>query len=558
MRLGNKHKLFNATFSAIAVCSIIIASIFGYYNYSTSRVLEQTQENLKQQIDDLNNTNSNLQENNSELSSQLQTLQSQLLNNTESLQANLNSLKTNYTNLLGDFAASQNSLTALQTQQNTLQNKPQSVEPFNYLIYNSNGNYIAENGATLSIDYSGNNATKVCQSCIDSLTSRNGGKIILAGTLTLDGPLIIRQGQSNGSIEISGIGPAAQLIVSNKKDGIDLVGNQAFGYGGPYHAVIQDLVLTSGNPSSGKCMNDGICIRDWFDVNIQDVMIFYANDSGINIVDSASVKLENVYVEGSGGTEYGGANPLVGAGISLMSSKDCYFDACYSDTNMFGFLIEANPITNNIPRNIFLSQCEATSCEQVGVSIANADSVVFGDSLVEGSLGDGTLITDSFHLTIANTVIRGNQGNGLVVNSQSSNLDESLITIDNCIIDANGKNGIGIYSQNKMQVGDISIIGCQITDSGACVGAIPAQPYLWDGININTDAITGGNCTNIIVSSCFIGNSDGTNSTQEYGIRSLGNSDYIQVFQNNFFNNLAGDYTLVAHIIPYQTIFKAN
>ena len=302
-------------------------------------------------------------------------------------------------------------------------------------------------------------------------------------------------------------------------------------------------------------MNNGISIKDWFDVDIQNVMVFYANNSGINVVDSANVNFENVYVEGCGGTEYGGATPLVGVGISLVGSKDCYLEACYSDTNTFGFLIKSNPSNSNMPRNLFLTQCEATLCQQSGISIANANGMVLSDSLVEGSFGDGALIVDSFGINVANSVFQGNSGNGLAVNSLNADLSESLITISNCDFDANTKNGIGLYSQNQLPLGSVSITGCQITNSGEGDHGNPDQPFLWDGMNINTDSATGGNCNNILVSNCFLGNRDGTNPTQEYGIRTLGNTDYVQLFQNNFFNNLGGNYTLVG---THNTIQNGN
>ena len=166
-------------------------------------------------------------------------------------------------------------------------------------------------------------------------------------------------------------------------------------------------------------MENGIYIKNWFDVSIQNVMVFYANNSGIQIEDSADVKLQNVYVEGCGGTEYGGSQPLLGAGISIIGSKDCYLDNCYSDTNNFGFLIEANSKTDNLPNNIFLSECEATLCQQTGISIGSANGLVLSDSLVAGSSGDGIDIVDSLSVTVANTIIQGNSGNGLVINSQA-------------------------------------------------------------------------------------------------------------------------------------------
>ena len=372
-RLKNKQKkALKVTISAIFVALLVVGMIFGISNYQTESKTNQTLNELNLQINALDKTNLELQENNSQLSSQLQTLQSQLLNNTENLQANLNAMKANYTTLLGNLTNTQNTLTALEAQQNALQTKPEPDEPFNYLIYsNATGNYVAENGATLAVDYSGSNATKVCQSCINSLLLGKGGKIILAGTINLEGPLIITQGASNGTIEIDGYGPSTQLIVPENEDGIDLVGNQAFGYGGPYNAVINDLVLTTGNPPQNKSMENGISIKNWFDVSIQNVYVYYANNSGIQIEDSADVNLQSVYVEGCGGTEYGGSQPLLGAGFSIVGSKDCYLDNCYSDTNYFGFLIKANPENSYLPNNIFLSECEATSCQLTGISIRN-------------------------------------------------------------------------------------------------------------------------------------------------------------------------------------------
>ncbi len=528
---NNKKTIFKVTFSTICLCILLVGVFFGYYNYLSSVQTGQTQSKLQLQIDDLNKKNLQLQENNSQLSGQLGALHDQLQSQ---FQSQLEAMQNNLT-------TTQSKLNALQTQLDTPQpSPPQPTEPFNYLVYsNAAGNYLAENGATLSVDYSGNNATKVCQSCIDSLLSSKGGKIILAGTLNLDGPLIITRSRSNGTIEIDGFGPATRLIVPDKKDGIDLIGNQAFGYGGPYHAVIRDLLLTTGNPPLNRSMENGVYIKNWFDVSIQNVFVFYANNSGVRIEDSANIKLQNVYVEGCGGVEYGGDQSLFGAGISIIGSKDCFLDNCFSDTNKFGFLIESNPKTTFLSNNVFLSQCEATLCLQTGISVGSANGFVLSNSLVTGSAGDGIDIVDSLSITVTNTILQGNSGNGLVINSQG------FITIQDCNVDANGRNGIGIYSQNNITISHVEISGCQITNSGASVNGSPAQPYLWDGININTDVNTGGNCSYIQISNCLIGNRDGTNSTQSFGVRSMGNSDYVQVLQNIFFNNLVGNYSLV-------------
>ena len=542
--IRNKQKIvFNVTVGLICVGLLIAGVAFGYSNYLASVQTQQTQSALRSQIDALNRTNSELQESNSQLKSQLDSLQSQIQDQVQQqFQSQLEAMKNNLT-------LTQSKLSIFEAQLNTPQpSKPQPVEPYNYLVYsNTSGSYLAQNGLTSAVDYSGNNATKVIQSCIDSLLSGNGGKIILAGTINLDGPLIITQGKSNGTIEIAGYGPFTQLVIPDKKDGIVLIGNQAFGYGGPYHAVIKDLLLTTGNSPQGNSMENGIYIENWFDVSIQNVLIFYANNSGVQIRDSADVKLQNVYVEGCGGVEYGGTQPLSGAGISVIGSKDCFFDNVYSDTNMVGFLFKANPQTNNLPNNIFLSQCEATFCQQTGMSIGSTNGLVLANSLIQGSCGDGVNIVDSFNINLASTIIQGNSGNGVVINSAALNLNQSLIKIQNCNIDANGKNGLGVYSQNNMTIGGVSILGCQITNSGASFLNRPAQPYLWDGININTDSLTGGNCRNIQISNCFVGNVEGTNLTQKYGVRSMGNTDHVQVLQNIFFNNLEGNYSLVGN-----------
>ena len=250
------------------------------------------------------------------------------------------------------------------------------VSSFNYLIFtDGRGNYYAENGETATIDYSGTSATEVTQNCIDALSSF-GGKIVFAGTINLNGPLTIEKGASNGLLELSGFGPYSQLVVEQGGDGIHIFGDQAFGYGGPYHVVVRDLVLTGETSPRGNFMNKGIYIKNWFGVSIENVMIFYANHSGILIEDSANIRLDNVYVEGCSGTEYGGIEPLQGVGIWLRGSKDCYFHNCYSDTNEFGFVLDANPETDNIPRNVFLTQCEATLSNQNGLSISYADGIV--------------------------------------------------------------------------------------------------------------------------------------------------------------------------------------
>jgi len=123
--------------------------------------MQQTQSMLKFQIDALNRTNSELQEYNFQLKSQLDTLQNQIQNQIQmKFQSQLESMKNNLT-------MTQSKLNALELQLNAPQpSKPQPIEPFNYLVYsNASGSYIAENGLTSSIDYFGNSATKVCQSC---------------------------------------------------------------------------------------------------------------------------------------------------------------------------------------------------------------------------------------------------------------------------------------------------------------------------------------------------------------------------------------------------------
>jgi hypothetical protein len=419
------------------------------------------------------------------------------------------------------------------------------VADFSYLIFtDGEGNYYAENGTTRAIDYSGTNGSQVAQNCLNVLAT-SGGKIVFAGEINLDTPLTLQKGDTNGLLEISGFGPSTQLIVSQGSDGIHIIGDQAFGYGGPYHVVIRDLVLTTKVLSNGTSMNTGIYIKNWFGVDIENVMVFYANKSGILIEDSAKVQLDNVYVEGCCATEYGGVKPLTGVGFWIRGSKDIYLSRCYSDTNEIGIMIDSNPKTNNIPRNVFLSQCEATFCNQKGIFISHADGISVSDSLVEGSNSDGIMIVDSFRINLMNIFVIGNVGNGIVVTSQDLNMTQSEIRLIGCTVNSNNRNGIGIWAKNGKQISHLSIESCTIINSGTGARDSQDQPDQWDGINISNDAIIGGNCRLIKIIGCFIGNRIGANQTQKYGIRSLQNSDYVQVFQNYFFNNMAGNCSLV-------------
>jgi hypothetical protein len=410
------------------------------------------------------------------------------------------------------------------------------IADFSYLIFGDRkGNYYAENGITRVVDYSGTNGSQVAQNCLNALAT-SGGKIVFTGKINLDTPLTIQKGYTKGNLEISGFGPSTQLLVSQGSDGIQIIGDQAFGYGGPYHVVIRDLALTTKASPNGTFMSTGIYIKNWFGVDIENVMIFYANKSGILIEDSANVHLDNVYVEGGTGTEYGGIKPLNGVGFWLRGSKDTYFDQCYSDTNEIGFLIDSN--TNNIPRNVFLSQCEATLNNQKGILITNADGISVSNSLVEGSNSDGIFIVDSFRVNLFDILIIGNVGNGIMVTSQDLNMTQSEIRIIACTINSNNRNGIEILAKNGETISHVSIESSTIINSGTGARDSTDQPDQWDGININNGRF-------IKIMGCFIGNRVETNQTQKYGIRSLQNSDYVQIFYNDFFNNMAGNYTLV-------------
>ena len=442
-------------------------------------------------------------------------------------QAQLSDLQTNYSSFLTEYKS-------LGT-----------AAPFSYLIFSDGkGNCFAENGSTQALDFFGTSGDQVGQKCIDAL-SDSGGKIVFAGIIKLDAPLTIETGYTNGLLELSGYGPSTQLISNRSSDCIDVIGGNAFGYEGPYHILIDNLVLTSEISPEGNLMNNGIYVRNWFNINIENVMVFYADNAGILIEDSANVHLNNVYVEGCSGTEYGGTRPLCGAGFLLRGSKDCYLDQCFSDTNEIGFLFDSNNQTNNIPRNVFLTQCEATLTEETGVSIADTHGIVLTSLLVEGSKGDGVMIVDSFQPRIVDCILSGNLGNGLFITSESANMSQTQATIKDCTLIGNSKNGIGIWAKNGEEIGQINIEGSTITNSGTGTRGTLDQPDIWDGINIGNDAVSGGKCAYVSVTDCFLGNEAGSNFTQKLGVHSLENSDYIQVLNCNFFGNIAGNFTLV-------------
>ena len=521
----------------VAVCAILIATAFvSYFNHLelTSSKLERSA--LQSQLDNLSIQNSKLQEDLNDLQKNYSSFQSGLAD----LQSMLDNLQSDYDALQSQHSSLQDDYAEFLLDYQRLR----PVESFSYLVFtDGRGNYFAENGTTRMIDYSGRNATRVGQNCIDALSS-SGGRIMFSGTIDLDEPLVILNGSSSGLLELCGFGPSTQLVPSVGDDGIQILGGEAFGYGGLYHVIIRDLVLTGSKEREGTFMNTGIYIKNSFDVSLQNIMVFYANTAGILIEDSANVKLDNIYVEGCSGTEYGGNNPLSGVGIWLKGSKDCYFQKCYSDTNEIGYLFDSNTETDNIPRSIFLTQCEATLSNKKGISVSQVDGLVISDSLVEGSNEDGIMIVDSFQVIIENVFVRGNVGNGVVITSEDNDMSQSGIRIKTCTIEGNSRNGVGVWAKNNKTIGQVSIKECQILNSGTGARGIPHQPGLWDGVNISNNIMTGGSCTFITIEDCGIGNSAGTTPTQNYGIRALQNSDCIQVFRNKFFQNLSGDFTL--------------
>jgi hypothetical protein len=274
-------------------------------------------------------------------------------------------------------------------------------------------------------------------------------------------------------------------------------------------------------------------------------MVFYANNAGILIEDSADIQVDNVYVEGCSGIEYGGTQPLIGTGFWLKGSKDSYLRNCYSDTNYNGFRIDSTSETNSMPRSIFLTHCEATLSQNFGILISRADGVIISDSLVEGSNQEGIWITDSYRVNVANTLVIGNVGNGILISSNSLDMIQSQILIKDCTIKSNSQNGIKIWANYDMPITQVSIQNCNIILSGTGARGNPDQPNTWDGVFISNDALSGGRCAYIKITDCYIGNIAGAIKTQSYGIRSLQNTDFVQIYRNNFFNNLAENYTLV-------------
>ena len=539
------------------VAFLTVSTIVGYLGYSTITKLQLDQSALQNEFGNLSSRMAGLQaelndsqNNNNVTQTEFADLQSQFSN----LQSSYNSLQAEYNTLYSNYSALQSQYNTIQSQYSILQasftkfvadyQTLRTIEPYNYLVFSDGtGRYYAENGATGVVDFSGTSGTQVGQSCINAL-SATGGKIVFAGAISLDGPLIIQNGASSGRLEISGFGSSSQFIISQNSDGIRILGSKAFGDGGPYHVTIKDLVLTSATTRVGRFINNGIYIKNWFGVDVSDVMIFNANNSGILIEDSADVHLDNVYVEGCSGTEYGGSQPLTGTGIWLKGSKDCYFSNCYSDTNYYGFRIDSTSETGSMPQSVFLSECEATLCQQSGILISHADGIVLSDSLVEGSNEDGIVIVDSFRINVANTNVIGNVGNGIMITSYSQNMTQSEILIDGCTIKSNNQNGIKIWAKFNMPITQVSIQDCNIIISGTGARGNLNQPNIWDGVFISNDATTGGACKYVTITNCFLGNIAGATQTQAYGIRSLQNSDYVQVFHNNFFQNLAGNYTL--------------
>ncbi len=553
MATKQKHASLQLTRRVIAVAllALIVASaVIGYVSSAFTNI-QNRQNNLEAKYSKLSLDYANLQSNFSSLQSSL----TQLQQNTTLIQTQLVDLNSqfNSTQTIQNFLVQQHEifqaqLSNLQTNYSGFLTEYQSLgtaAPFSYLIFSDGkGKYYAENGTTQALDFSGTSGSQVGQKCIDAL-SASGGKIVFAGTIKLDSPLIIEKGFTNGLLELSGYGPSTQLISNRASDCIDVIGGKAFGYDGPYHVLIDNLVLTSEISPEGNYMNNGIYVKNWFNINIENVMVFYANNAGIFIEDSANVHLNNVYVEGCTGTEYGGTTPLTGAGFWLTGSKDCYLNQCFSDTNEIGFLFDSNNLTNNLPRNVFLTQCEATLTEKTGVSIANTHGIVLTSVLVEGSKSDGVMIVDSFQPSIINSILSGNLGNGLFITSESANMSQTQTTIKDCTLIGNSKNGIGIWAKNGENISQINIEGSTITNSGTGNRGTPDQPDIWDGIDISNDATTGGKCAYVTVANCFLGNEAGSTPTQKYGVRSLQNSDYVEVVNCNFFSNISGNFTLV-------------
>jgi hypothetical protein len=531
-------------FFMIALLSLIVViAFFSSLSYLNTLNIQKEQEIFQLEQDDFKSQYSHLQADYRALQNETNDVAfkiSELQSFNDDLISEYQILESQYIELLSQYSD-------LQLSYEEILNGYQNLDlnsSFDYLVFtDGRNNYYAKNGATGVIDFSGSSATQVIQRCVNALSDL-GGRLVFAGKLNLDGPIIIQNGASNGLIELCGLGPSTQLIVSQGSDGIHIFGDQAFGYGGPYHVSIRDLVLTTEFSPQGNFMDKGIHIKNWFGVNVENVMVFYANHSGIFIEDSANIRLNNVLVEGCSGVEYGGIDPLQGVGIWLRGSIDCFFHQTYSDTNDVGFVIDSNPITYNMPRNIFLSQCVATLNERVGIQVYNSDGIVISESLFDGSNNDGIMIVDSYRVTLVNNIVIGNVGNGIVVTSENVNMIQSEIIIRTSTINSNSQNGIFILSKNGKSISHLTIEACTIINSGTGARGNPNQPDLFDGIKISGNLAAGGVCEYIRVLSCDLGNREGAIKTQRYGINSQENTDFTQVFHSYFFDNIAGNYSL--------------
>lgn len=268
--------------------------------------------------------------------------------------------------------------------------------------------------------------------------------------------------------------------------------------------------------------------------------------SGIIINNPSNITLRNLTIKGA--RRYIGGTPTNGYGIESLYVTNflidnCYISDCASGAGVYNYIYSGKVQNSSMVGNTLGSGAEINTGDMVfencnfnsnltGLLLdpnTHIDSnLIFSNCSVQNNLGNGVTITSNTTITIyfEKTYISSNANYGIFFTAASI----QNVVVNNCSIILNGYDGIqcGAGTFNN-----------SFTNNIICNnGYISLGENVWNGITFLTNGSAFTN--NSQVNNNWFGNyaEYAVSPTQQYGVSIAVNTNYIQILNNNFQNNV--------------------
>jgi len=211
------------------------------------------------------------------------------------------------------------------------------------------------------------------------------------------------------------------------------------------------------------------------------------------------------------------ANVNVGGTARGFTSDSCiflYYTHCLAQNNgTVGFAVYINLFDQQQPGDVFFTDCDGLNNGNTGFQIENARDV-----------------------TLSNVRATGNGIGIAAVSSFLSHRPLVGLMIDNVLVNGNQLHGIFLRG-----VRDSEVRGSVITNNA--LGGVFDGLRITDGVDyiVNEVVVSAGLPSfNILIRDNEIGS-----GSQDYGVRSVANTDYVTLLDNDLTSNVTGPYSLV-------------